>query len=122
MRIVVIDYDQKSMEQLKLCIKKLGTAYEWTFFRNPVDVIEFVREHPVDMLITEVHLPEMSGFALANATKLICPSIYAAILTESKEYALEAWSRHIDDYLLKPISMETLEDSIYFMMNDSERR
>lgn len=122
MEIVVVDYDTSSIENFNLCLKKMNETLLCNSFRSPVRAIEYIKEHPVDMMITEVRLPEMSGFTLANKVKGICPTIYTVILTKSEEYALEAWSRHIDDYLLKPVSIECLESSLWYMKNYSGRR
>ena len=118
----MVDYDTKCIEELSICFKKMRGVLNCNTFSSPTLAIEYIKEHLVDMMITEVRLPEMSGFALANKAKEILPSIYTVILTSSDEYALEAWSRHIDDYLLKPASIENLEATVFYMQNFSGRR
>ncbi len=48
-------------------------------FANAPEALAFFREHPVDLVVTDIKMPEMSGIELARkihalspATKVIC--------------------------------------------------
>jgi DNA-binding LytR/AlgR family response regulator len=59
-------------------------------------------EHPVDVLLLDLHMPEMTGLELLRAL----PRPPHIILTTAySEFALESYEYGAVDYLLKPVSL-----------------
>ena len=72
-------------------------------FTDPLAALEFMNEHPVDLIFLDIHLPKLSGMDLLN----VLPYKPKVILTTAfSEYALEGYEYDVVDYLLKPISFE----------------
>ena len=67
-----------------------------------------------DILITDIKMPFMDGLELSKAVKKEMPEIKILILSgyNDFEYAQQAISIGITDYLLKPISAEKLLEAI----------
>ncbi len=70
--------------------------------------IEYQNE--IDLIITDVNMPHMSGLAMAEKIKEINPDIPIIVATafSNSEYLLEAINLGIDKYVLKPIDMKKL--------------
>lgn len=78
-------------------------------FSNGKDVYDYVQEHPVDLILSDIRMPIMSGLELSErllpemAVKIIFFSGY-----QDFEYARQAMRNGVSDYLIKPIKYEDL--------------
>ena len=72
-------------------------------FGDAVGALAYLRAHPVDVLLLDIQLPQLSGLELLR----VLPSQPQVILTTAyAAYALEGYEYSVTDYLLKPISFE----------------
>jgi DNA-binding LytR/AlgR family response regulator len=68
---------------------------------NPIDLIQLMDQHPVDLIFLDIQMPMMNGIDfLKMATKL--PMVI--ITTAYPSYALEGFQLDVLDYLVKPIT------------------
>ncbi|OHT43815.1 LytR/AlgR family response regulator transcription factor [Flavobacterium tructae] len=67
---------------------------------NGIEAMDYLREHPVDLMFLDINMPEISGMELLK----IIPTHPSTILTTAySDYALESYDYGVIDYLLKPI-------------------
>ncbi|MFH6988889.1 LytR/AlgR family response regulator transcription factor [Flavobacterium collinsii] len=67
---------------------------------NGIEAMDYLRDHPVDLMFLDINMPEISGMELLK----IIPTHPSTILTTAySEYALESYDYGVIDYLLKPI-------------------
>lgn len=68
----------------------------------------------VDILITDIAMPEMDGLALLRELKRRCPELRAIVLSGYNEfdYIKEGMNIGIENYLLKPINLEELRETL----------
>ena len=72
-------------------------------FTDPVAALAYLRQHPVELIFLDIHLPKLSGMDLLK----VLPYKPKVILTTAfSEYALKGYEFDVVDYLLKPISFE----------------
>lgn len=95
---VLVNYIER-VERLELA----GQCY------NVLEAINFLHQHPVDLLFLDINMPEMTGFDLLK-TLIHPPKII--ITTAYSEYALESYEYWAVDYLLKPINFPRFLKSI----------
>ncbi|MBQ3156356.1 MAG: response regulator [Clostridia bacterium] len=69
--------------------------------------IEVLKQHAVDLLITDISMHGMSGIELARYARAALPAIHILIVSgySEFEYAQCAIQLGVDDYLLKPVSI-----------------
>jgi DNA-binding LytR/AlgR family response regulator len=69
---------------------------------NPLEALQMVNTHKVDLVFLDVQMPELSGIdfikALQGKVKVILTTAYS-------EFALESYELDVVDYLLKPIRL-----------------
>jgi DNA-binding LytR/AlgR family response regulator len=70
---------------------------------NAFEATEFLKDHPVDIIFLDIHLPKLSGL---NFLKTLMKPPKVIITTAYQEYALEGFELDVSDYLLKPFSLE----------------
>ncbi len=70
---------------------------------NALEVIDFVANHQVDVLLLDINMPEFSGMELLRALHHR-PSVI--LTTAYSEYGAESYEYGVVDYLMKPVSFE----------------
>lgn len=70
---------------------------------NGSKALEFLRDHPIDLLITDLEMPVMSGVDLMRQVKALYPNMYTVVLTfhEEFEFVQEALRLGALDYITK---------------------
>lgn len=78
------------------------------------DVLAYLDRSTIDLLITDISMPDMTGLELIKAVKKKNPDISVIIISAySKfEYVKEAIKYGVINYLLKPINVEELYDCL----------
>ncbi len=73
---------------------------------NGQAAVEFVRTHPMDLMIVDLRMPGMDGLEVIQVVNQISPETEVILLTAfgSIETAIQALRLRIHDYLLKPAS------------------
>lgn len=72
-------------------------------FKDAILATEFLREHTVDLIFLDIHLPKLKGMAFLK-TLVDPPAV--VITTAYHQYAVEGFNLNVTDYLLKPIEFE----------------
>lgn len=77
---------------------------------NGVKALEFIKEKPVDILLTDIAMPLMNGIELAECLKSSHPGIKVVFMScySDFEYARSAVDLSIYGYVLKPIIPDDL--------------
>jgi len=78
--------------------------------------LELFKEHQntIDLVITDVNMPNMNGLEMSKEIKAINPNIPIIVATafSNSEYLLEAIELGVDKYVLKPINIKKLLDTM----------
>lgn len=82
---------------------------------NGREALELIAEEPVDVVLTDIRMPEVDGLALIRELKNEQPDIRCIIMSGFTEfsYAQEAIRYAAVDYLLKPIDKEQLLELLH---------
>jgi len=70
-RIVAIDDDCDVLAYLVALLARHG--FDCAAFWRPDDALEYIRTHPVSVVLTDVFMPEVDGIQLISAIKDCCP-------------------------------------------------
>ena len=98
----------KDMERLLNERKDIQLVYKST---NPRNTLHYLKENHVDVLFTDIKMPDMTGLELAKELSKLEKVPYIVIVSGygDFEYMREAIVTAVFDYLLKPIMREDLE-------------
>ena len=69
---------------------------------NAIEAINYLREHPVDLMFLDINMPEITGMELLKSLKNPPRTI---LTTAYSEFAMESYDYGVVDYLLKPINL-----------------
>ena len=83
-------------------------------FEDGESALDFIRNHHVDLLITDIKMPVMSGLELSRILRASFPSIKVLIISGYNEFTLaqQAIEYQVKGFLLKPIKQENLEQAL----------
>lgn len=78
------------------------------------EALEALRQHTVQVVITDIRMPVMDGLTLVSRIRELYPDILVVILSgyAEFEYARTAIRYGVTNYLLKPVSEEDLENTL----------
>lgn len=92
-------------------------------FTEEDEAIAFAKIHSVDIAILDIKLKKISGIEVLAILKENKPSIRSIILTgyPTIETAREAISLGADEYCIKPIDREELEEKVATILQNTQR-
>ncbi len=119
--VVVIDDEPHVLEGLEDLIDWM--AYKVTdirFFSDVALAFDYIINTPVDIIITDVRMPRMTGITLIERVKSYKPSIEIIVMSGYKEfdYVQQVMSLGARNYLVKPIFEEDLLEVLVPTIDD----
>lgn len=115
MKIIIADDEWLIRESLKSMLKEIGMNFEAVLEAdNGVELVELSREHTPAIAFVDIRMPNLNGLEAIEKLKKISPHTQFIILTGYSEfqYVKEAIKMGVANYLLKPVSIEELKETI----------
>jgi len=126
--LIVIDDNKIELNNLIKQINELQLNVEIVkTFRYPFDALEYLRNNPVDILISDIQMSQLTGIELLKMLSEENIDIIPILITcyDKFEYAKEAANLNVCSYLSKPIEQSdlksALEKAIKFQMEKQQR-
>ena len=69
-------------------------------------LLELVEEHPADVVLLDIRMPEMDGLEAARHLQKLEDPPHVVFTTAYDDYAVSAFELHAIDYLVKPIPFD----------------
>ena len=123
--VVVADDEQELLGAVCQLIDWEGIGFKLVGrASNGLDALQLVEELQPDFLLTDIHMPFISGTALAAQVKAVQPLIQVAFLSgyDEFEYAQQGIASEVIAYLLKPISMAQLTQELIEIHRKIEKK
>jgi len=108
-RILVVDDERSMRELLAIVLRREG--YEVLLAENGRSAVSLLEREPVDLLISDIKMPDLSGVDVLRAAKKVDQDILGIMITAfaSTETAVEAMRLGACDYLSKPFDIDLLK-------------
>ena len=118
-RILVVDDERSMRELLAIVLKRDG--YQVILAENGRTALNVLEREPIDLLISDIKMPDMSGVDVLRAAKAIDQDILGIMITAfaSTDSAVDALRMGAYDYLSKPFDVDELK---IIVRNALERR
>lgn len=112
LKVLLVDDEPFILQGLKVLIDWNAEGYEVVgAVRTGQEAIDYLKENPVDLVMTDIKMPVMSGIELLEEVRRDQISdAYFIILSGYNDfaYAQQAVRYHCIDYILKPVEKEQL--------------
>ena len=120
-QVLLVDDEQDILNTLQ-------TNVDWPSYgvenvltaRDGLDALKILEQHPVDLMIADIRMPNMDGLSLLREVRSKYPHVRYIILSSYREfeYAQAAIKLGVENYLLKPVNNEELDQSIRKCLNN----
>lgn len=101
-KTVIVDNAPELLERLGRFLEAIDGVELVARFEEAVSVVDFVREQDVDLVFTDIVMPDISGISLARKLQQL-PNPPAVVLMSSiPGFSLEAWKIQAYTFLEKP--------------------
>ncbi|MGA3171641.1 MAG: response regulator [Chthoniobacteraceae bacterium] len=105
LRVITVDDERIARTRLRRMLDKDPEVEIVAECENGPEAVQAVRTHSPDLMLLDIHMPEMDGFDVLDALGSDrTPDV--VFVTAYDEYAIRAFEEHALDYLMKPVSPE----------------
>jgi two-component system, NtrC family, response regulator HydG len=107
---VLLVVDDEPLKRATLQIELAGAGYSVSEAADAAAAMKVIETRPVDVVITDVRMPEMDGIQLLELVKSKSPRTHVILMTAygTVDSAVEAIKRGAYDYITKPFPTEVL--------------
>lgn len=119
-KILLVDNHPIVREGLKQILSKKDNCIVIGDLGSGVEIFEFIRNHKVDLIITEIDLPELNGITALRAVKKEYKSIKILMFSHQPEeiYAISTIKAGASGYLSKKVRKEEILKAIDTINDD----
>lgn len=118
-RLLIVDDHQIVLDSLRMLFDTIENISVLMTFTDSRNVLAYLENHDVDIVISDLHMPHLSGIDLTLVLRARFPSLKILLLTmaEDATHIREAIKAGINGYILKKSGREELEKAIYTLMS-----
>lgn len=111
MRIIIIEDEAAAYNNIRNILKQIDPTIEILANLDTVSSsVAWLREHPApDLIFLDIQLADGSSFSIFECVDIDVPIIFT---TAYDEYAINAFQVNSIDYLLKPITVESVRKAL----------
>ena len=110
--ILVVDDEPVARQSLSEILRLEG--YAVNSVPNGQAAVEYVRTHPIELIVVDLRMPGMDGLEVIQVVNQISPETEVILLTAfgTTESAIQALRLRVHDYLLKPAPPSQVVNSV----------
>lgn len=115
-RILVVDDEENAREALSKIL--IHDGYDVASVANGLEALNFLRSREVELIITDINMPEMNGLTFLRELNRSRPESNVIMLTaygEVESY-LEAMNLGAFEYINKPVKYDELKKVIKMIL------
>lgn len=123
-KLLIVDDERIERNGVKMLLKGMGHEFEILEASNGKQACQILAETDVDMMLTDIKMPFMSGLDLVKEARELKGHFPIAIFSGFGEfsYAQEAIKYGVTDYILKPVKPQEFKQTISRMLEDCKRK
>lgn len=112
MQVVIIDDEPAMLLVMKQMLVRLQGVKVVGSFRDVASALDYIEREQVDLAFVDIKIRDGDGLALAKRMRQMQPDVDIVFVTSHKEFALEAYQSYPLDYIVKPMTMKRLEQTV----------
>ncbi len=107
--VVIIDDEQLAIDVLMNYIGRFDDFKIAATFTDPVEAFSYLNSTDVDLVFSDIAMPNMSGTELVKSLNQKCKFV---MVTSYSDYAIESFELDVIDYLLKPVAFNRFTQTL----------
>lgn len=106
MLILLVRQEEEKLRELRSFTETCYPGSEIMAFTDGAEALAYIRawQMPIDLCITEVEMPGVTGFDLTRALREKDGRTKTAFIADCRDHALAARNARVDDYLIEPVT------------------
>lgn len=112
MKVLLIDDEQAMLTALSQLLSRIEDVEIVGMVRSSAEAVAFAAQHVVDLAFVDIMIAEDSGLTVALELRKRNADLDIVFVTSHKEYALDAFDVYPLDYIVKPVSLKRLEETV----------
>ncbi|NUL81500.1 MAG: response regulator [Armatimonadetes bacterium] len=115
---LVVDDEPMLTDLVKSVLEDAGCTVHCA--ANGVEALQIMAQGPVDILLTDVHMPQMSGFELINRVRSQHPNVVIVVMDSYPDSFTDSFSMEgVRQIVSKPFELETIRQVVLEMPQGS---
>ncbi len=106
--VVAVDNDPELLDKLTGIFRNMDGIRLLGQFEEAVAVVEFARENPVDLVFTDIVMPDISGISLASELHRLPDPPAVVLMSSIPGFSLEAWKIQAFGFVEKPYTRASI--------------
>lgn len=119
-RVAAVDNAPELLEKLKDIFQHMSNVELAGCFEEAVNVVDFVRQNPVDMVFTDIVMPDISGISLASELHKLPEAPAVVLMSSIPGFSLEAWKIQAYGFVEKPYTRAHVVEMVTRYRNERE--
>lgn len=114
-QVMIVDDERAIRNGLKIIIDWHEVGFEVVALaQNGEEALSMMERQKIDVLLADIRMPKMDGLCLAREIRKSGGNMQIILISGYRdfEYAQQALSLGVNDYLLKPVNEEKLKDRL----------
>lgn len=111
MNIIILDNHKLIIKEIRRQVLSVLPEAECVCFTKQREAIEHVKKNRVDVALLDIDMPGLNGIEVAELMCQINPRLNIIFITGFPEYALQAFTVPVSDFIVKPVSEDALRAS-----------
>ena len=107
--VIAVDDEPLALDIIQTFCSRLPSVKLEKVFTQVNEAAKYVRKFPVDLMLLDIRMPQISGIDFYKAVQQDTMVIFTTAFTE---FAIEGFNLNAIDYILKPYSFERFEQAI----------
>jgi two-component system LytT family response regulator/two-component system response regulator LytT len=112
LRVLVADDEQLARDELCFLLGQDGDVEIAGQARDGIEALQLAGQIQPDVIFLDVQMPGLTGFEVARRLLADAVSAQLVFVTAFDQYAIDAFSVNAVDYLLKPVDLARLEQTL----------
>ncbi len=100
LNVVLLDDEHHVIELLEAYCASIDSVNVVRSFTNAIEALSFINANPIDLLISDINMPQISGIEMAQSLTQQTSVIF---ITAHSHYAVDAFELDVIDYIVKPV-------------------
>jgi len=124
LKILLLEDEDYTRRFIKKLIVDSNLGFEIFDIANGEEAIKIAKEHSPNIALLDIELGEnenLNGLDIAKIIKNSNPKIKFVFITGYSKYALDSFSVHPYDYILKPVDIEKVMSTLNILANMVEK-
>lgn len=109
LKTILLDDEPLPLKLLAVYASKLPQLQIVGEFNNPIEAVQFLESHDVDLMFLDIEMPHLNGLDLLKNLKQKPMTIFT---TAYPEFAVSGFELNAIDYLLKPCDFERFKTAV----------